>query len=203
MKEINNYFRYFYAFKTQRTEKMKSTLETLIYKIAILIFLLLFSSSIYAQKNGLPTTKTNTFWERVDIGGSLGLAIGNNFTNITVAPSAIYNFNNYFALGSGLQYSYLRQKNVFTSNIIGGSLIGLFNPVEQVQLSLELEQVNVNNNYQELGNNQKRSFWNTGLFVGGGYRQDNITIGGRFNLLYDRDLDIYGSAFMPFVRVFF
>jgi hypothetical protein len=203
MKEINNYFRYFYAFKTQRKQKMKSTLETLIYKIAILIFLLLFSSSIYAQKNGLSTTKTNTFWERVDIGGSLGLAIGNNFTNITVAPSAIYNFNNYFALGSGLQYSYLRQKNVFTSNIIGGSLIGLFNPVQEVQLSLELEQVNVNNNYQELSNNQKRSFWNTGLFVGGGYRKDNITIGGRFNLLYDRDLDIYGSAFMPFVRVFF
>ena len=199
MKEINNYFRYFYAFKTQRTEKMKSSL----YNIGFLAFIIVFSTSIIAQQKPLPTTKTNTFWERVDIGGSLGLAIGNNFTNITVAPSAIYNFNNYFALGSGLQYSYLRQKNVFTSNIIGGSLIGLFNPVEEVQLSLELEQVNVNNNYQELGNNQKRSFWNTGLFVGGGYRQDNITIGGRFNLLYDRDLDIYGSAFMPFVRVFF
>ena len=199
MKEINNYFRYFYAFKTQRNQKMKSSL----YNIGFLAFIIVFSTSIIAQQKPLPTTKTNTFWERVDIGGSFGLAIGNNFTNITVAPSAIYNFNNYFALGSGLQYSYLRQKNVFTSNIIGGSLIGLFNPVEQVQLSLELEQVNVNNNYQELGNNQKRSFWNTGLFVGGGYRQDNITIGGRFNLLYDRDLDIYGSAFMPFVRVFF
>lgn len=199
MKEINNYFRYFYAFKTQRKQKMKSSL----YNIGFLAFIIVFSTSIIAQQKPLPTTKTNTFWERVDIGGSFGLAIGNNFTNITVAPSAIYNFNNYFALGSGLQYSYLRQKNVFTSNIIGGSLIGLFNPVEQVQLSLELEQVNVNNNYQELGNNQKRCFWNTGLFVGGGYRQDNITIGGRFNLLYDRDLDIYGSAFMPFVRVFF
>jgi hypothetical protein len=203
LKEIYNYFRYFYALKTQRKENMKSTLETLINKIAILIFSLLFSSSIYAQKNGLPTTKTNTFWERVNIGGSLGLAIGNDFTNITIAPSAIYNFNNYFALGTGLQYSYLRQKNVFTSNVIGGSLIGLFNPVEEVQLSIELEQVNVNNTYQDLGNNQKRNFWNTGLFVGGGYRQENITIGGRFNLLYDSDIDIYGSAFMPFVRVFF
>jgi hypothetical protein len=203
MKEINNYFRYFYVFKTQSKEKMKSILETLPNKFTFLILLLLFSVSIYAQETVLPKAKTNAFWERVDVGGALGLAIGNGFTNVTVAPSAIYNFNNYFALGTGVQYSYLRQKNVFTSNVIGGSLIGLFNPVEEIQLSIELEQVKVNNTYQDLGNNQKRNFWNTGLFVGAGYRQDNITIGGRLNLLYDRDVDLYGSAFMPFVRVFF
>jgi hypothetical protein len=199
MKEINNYFRYFYAFKTQRKQKMKSSLNN----IGFLILLFVFSTSIIAQQKPLPKAKTNAFWERVNFGGGFGLSIGNNFTNITIAPSGIYNFNDYFALGTGVQYSYLRQKNVFTSNVIGGSLIGLFNPVQEIQLSIELEQVKVNNTYQDLGNNQKRNFWNTGFFVGAGYRQDNITIGGRLNLLYDRDVDLYGSAFMPFVRVFF
>ena len=203
MKEINNYFRYFYVFKTQSKEKMKSSRKTHKLKNGFLLLFMVFTFSIYGQQNNMPKAKTNAFWERVNFGGGFGLSIGNNFTNITVAPSAIYNFNDYFALGTGLQYSYLKQKNVFTSNVIGGNLIGLFNPVEEVQLSLELEQVNVNNSYQELNNNPNGNFWNTGLFVGAGYRQDNITIGARLNLLYDRDVDLYGSAFMPFVRVFF
>jgi hypothetical protein len=203
MKEINNYFRYFYVFKTQSKEKMKSSRKTHKHKNGFLLLFMVFTFSIYGQQNNMPKAKTNAFWERVNFGGGFGLSIGNNFTNITVAPSAIYNFNDYFALGTGLQYSYLKQKNVFTSNVIGGNLIGLFNPVEEVQFSLELEQVNVNNSYQELNNNANGNFWNTGLFVGAGYRQDNITIGARLNLLYDRDVDLYGSAFMPFVRVFF
>ena len=182
---------------------MKSSRKTHKHKNGFLLLFMVFTFSIYGQQNNMPKAKTNAFWERVNFGGGFGLSIGNNFTNITVAPSAIYNFNDYFALGTGLQYSYLKQKNVFTSNVIGGNLIGLFNPVEEVQLSLELEQVYVNNSYQELNNNPNGNFWNTGLFVGAGYRQDNITIGARLNLLYDRDVDLYGSAFMPFVRVFF
>ncbi|MBP8158073.1 MAG: hypothetical protein KAX93_06820, partial [Flavobacterium sp.] len=72
-----------------------------------------------------------------------------------------------------------------------------------IQLSLELEEVNVNTTYQSLIGDAKRSFWNTGLYLGGGYRVENVTIGARFNLLFDRDKDIYGDAFMPFVRVYF
>lgn len=199
MKEINNYFRYFYAFKTQRKQKMKSSL----YNIGFLAFIILFSTSIIAQQKPLPKAKTNAFWERVNFGGGFGLSIGNNFTNITIAPSGIYNFNDYFALGTGLQYSYLKEKNSYTSNIIGASLIGLYSPIEKIQLSLELEEINVNNKYIDLGGDYKRSFWNTGLFIGGGYREGGVTVGGRLNLLFDSNKDIYGSAFMPFVRVFF
>jgi hypothetical protein len=199
MKEINNYFRYFYVFKTQRKQKMKSSL----YNISFLAFIIVFSTSIMAQEKPLPKARTNAFWERVNFGGGFGLSIGNNFTNITIAPSGIYNFNDYFALGTGLQYSYLKEKNSYSSNVFGGSLIGLFSPIEEIQLSLELEQINVNNRYTDLGGNFRNSFWNTGLFLGGGYRQENVTIGGRINVLYDKDKDIYGSAFMPFIRVFF
>jgi len=203
LKEINNYFRYFYAFKTQRKEKMKSSLTTCFYKIGFLAFIIVFSTSIKAQEKPLPKAKTNAFWERVNFGGGFGLSIGNNFTNVTIAPSGIYNFNDYFALGTGLQYSYLKEKNSYTSNVYGASLIGLFSPIEEIQLSLEVEQINVNNKYIDFGDNLKTSFWNTGLFLGGGYRQENVTIGGRINILFDKNKDIYGSAFMPFVRVFF
>lgn len=163
--------------------------------------LLLISGLFYAQEN--PRAKTDAFWSHVRFGGSFGLAIGNDFTDVTIAPSAIYNFNDHFALGTGLQYSHLRQKNYYSSNVYGGSLIGLYSPIEEIQFSLELEEVNVNNEYVDLGENYKRSFWNTGLFVGAGYQEGNVTLGARFNLLFDKDKNVYGDAFMPFVRVFF
>lgn len=173
------------------------------YKTFFLLILLGFSSSFYAQQVVLPKAKTGAFWENVQFGGGLGLGFSNDYTNIAVSPSAVYNFNDHFAFGSGLQYSYLKQKNYYSSNIYGASLIGLYSPIEEAQISLELEEVNVNNKYMDLGGNEKTSFWNTGLYLGAGYREGNVTIGGRFNVLYDKDKDIYGDAFMPFVRVFF
>jgi hypothetical protein len=182
---------------------MKSSSTTTVYKRIFLSVFLLLSASLYAQQTPLPKAKTDSFWERVDFGGGLGVGIGSGYTNITMAPSAIYNFNDYAALGTGVQYSYLKEKGYYSSNVFGTSLIGLFNPVEVVQLSLEIEETNVNNTYFDLGGDYKKSFWNTGLFLGAGFRQENLTIGGRINLLFDKDKDIYGSAFMPFVRAYF
>ena len=182
---------------------MKSTFLIGYAKTFLGFAFLIFGSTFYAQENNLPKAKTGAFWEHIQFGGGLGLAIGNDYTNITIAPSAIYNFDQHFALGTGLQYSNLKQKNYYSSNLYGGSLIGLYNPIEEIQLSLELEEVNVNNQYTNFGGNYKDSFWNTGLYVGGGYRQGGVTIGGRFNLLFDKNKNIYGDAFMPFVRVYF
>lgn len=182
---------------------MKSAILIDCLKTVFLLVLVAFTSSIYAQEEPLPKAKTGDFWEHVQVGGGIGLAIGNGYTDITVAPSAIYNFNEHFALGTGLQYSNLKQKNYYSSNVYGASLIGLYNPIEEIQLSLELEEVNVNNQYMDLGGNLKESFWNTGLFVGAGYQEGNVTLGARFNVLFNKDKNVYGNALMPFVRVFF
>ena len=180
----------------------KNNLKTL---IRTLFFLFLFGTSftVLSQEKPLPKAKTSDFWDHVQFGGAFGLSLGNEYTDITIAPSAIYNFNDHFALGTGLQYSHLKQKNYYSSNVVGGNLIGLYNPIEEIQLSLEVEEVHVTNSYVDLYNNIKKSFWNTGLYVGGGYRAENVTIGARFNLLFDKNKDIYGDAFMPFIRVYF
>jgi hypothetical protein len=180
----------------------KNTIQNSAQFLLLLLFLG-FSQMVLSQEKPLPKADTDSFWDHVQFGGGLGLSIGNDFTDITVAPSAIYNFDDHFAVGAGLQYSRLKQKNFYSSNVVGGSLIGLYNPIEEIQLSLEVEEVHVNTTYDDLYDNEKRSFWNTGLYVGGGYRADNVTIGARFNLLFDKDKDLYGDAFMPFVRVYF
>lgn len=180
----------------------KNTIQFSTFFLLLLLFLGV-SQTVLSQEKPLPEAKTGDFWEHVQFGGGLGLSFGNDFTDITVAPSAIYNFNDMFALGTGLQYSHLKRKNFYSSNIVGGSVIGLFNPLEVVQLSLEVEQMHVNTTYEDLEANIKRSFWNTGLYLGAGYRAENVTIGARFNLLFDKDKDLYGDAFMPFIRVYF
>ncbi|RZJ68720.1 MAG: hypothetical protein EOO50_00650 [Flavobacterium sp.] len=175
--------------------------------------LLLFAASVFAQADSTweprPVYRSD-FWQRVQIGGGLGLGIGSGYTDISLAPSAIYSFNRYFAAGVGLNGNYVRFKRYssdideYRSWIYGGSVIALFMPIEQLQLSVELEQLRVNSRLETIDfGTQHDNFWNTGLFVGAGYRTQNVTVGLRYNLLFDRDKTVYADSWMPFVRVYF
>ena len=171
------------------------------YKSLLAFISLFFTTITIAQHTSMPPQPENQFWKNVQIGGGLGLGFGSGYTDISIAPSAIYNFNEYAALGLGLQYKYLKQKDYYASHLYGGSIIGLLNPIRQIQLSAELEQLRVNVNL-EGSNSNSQNYWNTALFIGAGYRSGNVTIGARYNVLDDKN-SIYGSAFMPFVRVYF
>ena len=167
-----------------------------------------------AQVNA-PKAKSE-FWKHVQFGGGLGLSFGSNYTNISVAPGAIYNVNEYFSIGLGAQYTYINQKArvlgsnqtlQYTSNLYGGSVIALFNPIRAIQLSAEIEQLRVNTERKIVTNsiveNLNDDFWNTALFLGAGYRTGSVTIGARYNLLFDKNKNVYSEPFMPFVRVYF
>jgi len=167
-----------------------------------IVFLFGFKSEIYAQENTQIKTKSD-FWKHIQFGGGLGLGFGNGYADIMVAPSAIYNFNSYFSAGLGAQYNYVKQRNFYSANMYGGSLIALFHPIEELQISSELEQLRVNRTFEDSFGSEKQDFWNTALFLGAGYRNQNVTIGIRYNVLHkDRD-NIYAEAFMPFVRIYF
>ena len=172
-----------------------------ILKFTLIFISLFFSGFLLAQQQTTAPKAQSDFWEKVQLGGGIGLSIGSGYTDISLAPSAIYNFNQYVALGLGAQYRYVKQKNYYASNLYGGSIIGLFNPISQIQLSAELEELRVNVNLSRSDSNSQ-DYWNTGLFLGAGYRTGNVTIGARYNVLSDNN-NVYGNAFMPFVRVYF
>ena len=162
---------------------------------------------IHPQNNESRQIKSD-FFDKVQFGGGLGLSFGNNFTDIAVAPSGIYNFNEQFALGAGLQFNYVRSKDYYESTSYGVNLIALYSPIPQLQLSAELEQLRVNNSIDIYSQGYyygkvKDNFWNTGLFVGAGYRTSNVTVGVRYNVLYKTDNYVYSQAWMPFIRVYF
>jgi long-subunit fatty acid transport protein len=171
------------------------------FRNLFVLFALFFLNETPAQENNSDINHPTQFWDKVQFGGGIGLGFGSGFTDISLAPSAIYNINEYGSIGLGLQYKYLKQQNSFASHLYGGSVIGLLNPLPEIQLSAELEQLRVNVNLDG-SNSNSQSFWNTGLFVGAGYRSGFATMGVRYNVLQDEN-NIYGSRFMPFVRFYF
>lgn len=171
-------------------------------KSILVLFVPLIWNSLQAQQQGYGPSSKNDFWNHVQIGGGIGLGFGSGYTDISLTPSVIYNFNEYVALGFGAQYSYVSQKNYYDSHLYGGSVIALFNPLREIQLSAELEELRVNINPTDPAYAPER-FWNTGLFLGAGYRTNNVTVGVRYNVLQDNNRKVYSDAFMPFVRVYF
>ncbi|MWB96556.1 hypothetical protein GON26_19500 [Flavobacterium sp. GA093] len=182
---------------------MKKNQISIVFKSFFVILIALFSNFSFAQQENYVIDNSNHFWDKVQFGGGLGLGFGSGYTDISVMPSAIYNVNEIVAVGVGLQFGYLSSKNNYSSFIYGGSLVGLVNPIPQIQLSAELEQVRVNTDYNFEGGDFSDNYWNTALYLGAGYRTGNVTIGGRYDVLFNDDRSLYGSAFMPFVRVYF
>ena len=183
---------------------MKIPNKIALLKTLPLFFAITLSCGLFAQNEASETKSKSDFWARVQFGGNAGANFGSGYTDVSLAPGAIYNFNRYLAAGLGLQGSYVSVKQQYNSYIYGGSLIGLVNPIEEFQLSVEVEQVRVNSEFEYLGEPKiKDNFWNTALFFGAGYRADNFTIGFRYNVLHDRDKSVYYEPFMPFVRVYF
>jgi hypothetical protein len=182
---------------------MKKYSSPVYLKSILIVIILLFCENVIAQYQETPQPRS-PFWEKVQIGGGLGLSFSSGYTEISIAPSAIYNVNPYLAVGLGLQGSYVSSKNYYDSTIYGASILTFINPIPQIQFSINLNESRVNNHYQTVGGGTiSDDFWNTALFLGAGYRTGNVTIGLAYNVLYDENDNVYGDALMPFVRAYF
>jgi len=172
-------------------------------RFKIVLFVFCVYSVLIESQNVSNNNNNNEFWNHVRFGGSLGLSFGDNFFSGTLAPSAIYQFDNPFALGFSLNGTYNTQKNFYNSTIFGGSVLALFNPIYEIQLSAEFEELNVNRNWDSRTGIEDENYWYPALFLGLGYSTNNVTFGVRFDVLYDKYKSIYADSWAPFVRVYF
>jgi|SRR5210317_2070890 len=166
--------------------------------LSLSIFLFSNLSSAQILSNSTPTN----FWNNVRIGGGIGLSFGDGFFSGSLAPMAIYNVNPQFSAGLGLNATFNNQKNRYKSTILGASIITLFNPIHEIQLSAEYEQLNVKRKWDDT-NIEDQNYWYPALFIGAGYRSGNITLGIRYDVLYNDNKSIYADAWIPFVRFYF
>ncbi|WP_194851352.1 alpha-ketoglutarate decarboxylase [Nonlabens antarcticus] len=158
-------------------------------------------------------TSNADFWNQVRYGGNLGVSFGTGYTAIQLAPQAIYQVNPFIGVGLGLNGSYVKRNfdrrdgfandNLdYSSTILGGSIIGIANPIREIQLSADFEYLNVNQNFED-PQFRDDNYWVPALFLGAGYVNGPVTIGVRYDVLYDDGRSIYRNGLQPFVRVLF
>ena len=158
----------------------------------IFLSLFLFSSfNFFGQK------QPSDFWNHVQFGSGINLNFSNQYTNIGVAPSVIYNFTDQFSSGVSVSYMYVKNKNVPDAlHVYGTSVLAIYKPIEELQISGEFEE-----NFLKQASVKKTI---PALYLGLGYSVNrNIGMGLRYDVLYDKNKALYPSAFTPFVRVYF
>lgn len=175
---------------------MKNTISRSFPKILIALFVSLSVQFVNGQKS-------DGFYSRLQFGGGIGLSFGDGFFSGSISPSAIYRIDKNFSAGVGLNGAYSSWKNHYTSTVFGGSILGLYNVIPQIQVSAELEGHNVHRKFKYDAGDLKDSYWYPSLFLGAGFRTGNVTMGIRYDVLYDRNKSIYAEAYAPFVRVYF
>ncbi len=173
---------------------MKMHINTNI-KLSSFIFIAILSScALHGQED--------SFWSKVRIGGNIGIDFSNNSFSASIAPTAVYDINPWISTGAGLSFGYTNGDNYNAINY-GGSIITLFTPIQGMQLSAEFEETSVHRSFRSGNIKIKQQYWYPALFLGAGYAIQNVSIGLRYDVLYDEDKSIYASPYTPFVRVFF
>jgi long-subunit fatty acid transport protein len=154
--------------------------------------------SCFAQGYG----PQNPFWSNVRFGGAFGIGFGNDVVTIAAAPSAIYQFNEQFALGTSISYTYAKfGDSRFTA--YGPGVLTYYNPIRSLQFSSEFEQLRVHRSFGSNFPDLTEDYWLPVLFLGVGYSSGPVTFGIRYDVLFDDGKSIYADPWMPFVRVFF
>jgi hypothetical protein len=159
-------------------------------KKIILLFLSCSLTCLSQQKSD--------FWNNVRYGGGFSMSFGNQ-TTIGVSPSAVYDFDNGFFLGSGITYIY-SEIGASSTNVYGTSLISLYQiPVVGIQLSGEFEQsfAKQTDNFGSVNTNFPA------LYFGAAYNKGRFAFGLRYDVLYDENKSVYASPFSPIVRFYF
>ena len=188
--------------KQQKKDAMKKSIYHFQKTTFSIVLFSLFSFALLAQ-NSNSNGASSDFWNHVRFGGGIGLSFGDGFFSGTLAPSAIYQFNEQVALGFGLTGTYNSQKDFYKSSIFGASVVGLLNPIREIQLSAEFEELNVSRKWDSRTGFADENYWYPALFLGVGYNSGPVTFGIRFDVLYDRNKSIYSESWVPFVRVYF
>lgn len=170
-------------------------------KIYLLLAIIsLVHLNIYGQNSSLDKQR---FIDNVRFGGGINMGVGSGYSTFSISPSAIYDFSNTFGAGISLTYVYVKNKSIqsSTTNLYGGSILALFKPINYLQLSTEYENLKINReNYSAPTISQ----WQDALYFGIEYVTGNISMGLRYDVLFDKVKSITSSsALNPVFRVYF
>ena len=174
---------------------------TNMHKILILLSLLfLVNINLSSQNSDL---EPHRFIDDVRFGGGINIGVGNTYSTFSISPSAIYDFSNEFSAGLSATYVYVKNKSTVnsTTNIYGGSILALYKPINNMQFSTEFEQLKIDQKYAFVNDSD---LWQSALYIGAEYVTGNISMGLRYDVLFDKTTNVISSsALSPVFRVYF
>ncbi|MGB6153365.1 MAG: outer membrane beta-barrel protein [Pricia sp.] len=178
--------------------------NNLFSKIAASLAICLFSMQTYAQVTEVTVTdSTETTEKPLKFGCGFGLSFVGG-TNIGLSPHLIYDVSDKISLGAGLQGNYTSIKNLQKTFTYGANAIGQYNPIPKLTTILEFVQLKVNTTTENVAGDIEQDYWDSALFVGAGLNlTPKISLGAKYNLLYDKDESVYTSPIIPFVNITF
>lgn len=171
------------------------------HKILILLSLLfLVNINLSSQNSDL---EPHRFIDDVRFGGGINIGVGNTYSTFSISPSVIYDFSNEFSAGLSATYVYVKNKSTVnsTTNIYGGSILALYKPINNMQFSTEFEQLKIDQKYAFVNDSD---LWQSALYIGAEYVTGNISMGLRYDVLFDKTTNVISSsALSPVFRVYF
>lgn len=143
-------------------------------------------------------------------GGNVGMSFWNGGTDILIAPKGFYHISPQFITGVGLTYIYSdgeywinniggpnRYVN-YHSNSFGGSISAIYRPIPFLQFSAEYEGLQT-----EWRSTIDDSYWNNAIYLGASFVSGPVSFGIRYDVLYDSNRSVYGSAWTPVIGFYF
>ncbi|MEH6747798.1 MAG: hypothetical protein V7670_13260 [Maribacter arcticus] len=84
------------------------------------------------------------------------------------------------------------------------NVIGEYNLSRKITTLLEFAELKVNTKRETPTGEVENDFWKSALLVGACYNFSNkISIGAKYNVLYDSDESVYSSSIIPFINITF
>lgn len=156
------------------------------HKLVATLFLAIFFTSAFAQKE-VDFDDDPSFFDRVYFGGGLGFSSDSYATFISLSPIVGYMITSNLSAGVGVQYQYIKYRNVdINDNTFGGNLFTRYN-IQQFFLQGEYSVTNIESNpFNDIV--ERRSYER--LLFGGGISQPlgsraRLNILGMYDILYD------------------
>lgn len=170
----------------------------------ILSVLLFFCGIAMAQTTQIEVIDSTAQKEkRVKFGVGFGLGFVGG-TNISLSPNVTYLLSDKIAVGAGIQGSYTAIKNLQNTTTFGGNVLAQYTPIKMLSTLIEFAELNVTTKTETPEGEVKNTYWDAALFLGAGLNiTDKISIGAKYNVLYDSDESVYTSPILPFVTITF
>lgn len=183
--------------------------NTLALKLVIAILMFASGEIVFSQteKDSVAVKTTDSTITKNQKRLKFGCGFGLNFvgsTNISLSPNLMYAVSDKVILGIGIQGSYASIKNLQNTTTFGGNVIFQYNPTRKLSTLLELAQLRVSTKTETELEDITNKYWDTALFVGAGFNITNkISVGAKYNLVYNEDESVYTSPIIPFVNITF